>query len=116
MDQRTAAIVDDDPSVRRGLARLLRALDWDVSVYASAEEFLASDRGLRVAVMLIDVHLPGMNGVELMRRVASAGSPIRMVLMTAHGEQETFDLLRSAEGTVCLRKPFTKEAVLSAIV
>lgn len=116
MAHRTAAIVDDDPSVRRGLARLLRALDWEVMVYASAEEFLEADSGLSAAVILIDVHLPGMNGVELIHRLESEGVLTRMVLMTAHGEQETIELLRSAEGTVCLRKPFSKEAVLSAIV
>lgn len=113
---RKAAIVDDDPSVRRGLGRLLRTMDWETASYASAEEFLDDGLDRHYDVVLIDIRLPGMSGVDLLQRLREKGVSSELLLMTAHGEAETRDLLLRASGAVCLRKPFSKEDFLGAIV
>jgi FixJ family two-component response regulator len=109
------AVVDDDPSVRRGLKRLLQAQKWDVQTYASAEEFLERPPEVRPDFALVDIYLPGLSGIELLQRLASVGGGPAVILMTAHGENETADILRTASPTVCLRKPFTLQQLLDAM-
>jgi FixJ family two-component response regulator len=108
------AIVDDDPSIRRGLKRLLHAQHWKVQTFASAEEFLERAPGVAVDFALVDIYLPGLNGIELLRRLESAGGGPAVILMTAHGENETADVLLPVRGTLCLRKPFTLKQLLDA--
>jgi FixJ family two-component response regulator len=110
------AIVDDDESVRRGLERLLHAHLCTVSTYASAEEFLENVRRLDVDVALIDIYLPGLSGIELLKRLESEVGAPPVILMTAHGESETADALLDAGHTFCLRKPFTLEQLLDAML
>jgi FixJ family two-component response regulator len=110
------AIVDDDPSIRRGLKRLLQAQHWRVQTFASAEEFLERAPGVPVDFALIDIYLPGLNGIELLQRLESAGRGPAVILMTAHGENETADVLLAAGRTFCLRKPFTLQQLLEAMV
>jgi FixJ family two-component response regulator len=113
-DHLMVAIVDDDPSMRRGLKRLLETQQWEVHTYASAEEFLACTPGRKMDLALIDIYLPGLNGIELLNRLKSGGGGPAVILMTAHGESETADILRTAGGTFCLRKPFTLQQLLDA--
>jgi FixJ family two-component response regulator len=103
----SVAVVDDDESVRRGLRRLLEAHEWRVHTYTSAEEFLEDTMSLDVDIALIDIYLPGLNGIELLKRLQSDGAGLAVILMTAHGESETADALLAAGRTFCLRKPFT---------
>ena len=110
------AIVDDDPSVRRGLKRLLQSQHWEVQTYASAEEFLERVPRVKVDFALVDIYLPGLNGIELLQRLESDGEGPTIILMTAHGENETADVLLPARGTLCLRKPFTLKQLLDAMV
>jgi FixJ family two-component response regulator len=110
------AIVDDDESVRRGLTRLLKAHRCTVYAYGSAEDFLKDVRGLEVDVALIDIYLPGLSGLELLKRLETDGGAPPVILMTAHGESETADALRAAGRTFCLRKPFTLEQLLNAML
>jgi FixJ family two-component response regulator len=110
------AIVDDDPSIRRGLKRLLQSQEWEVCTYASGEEFLEHRSDPKVDVALVDIYLPGLSGIELLRRVESAGQGPPIILMTAHGEKETADILRAVGRTFCLRKPFTLQQLLDAML
>lgn len=103
-------IVDDDDDVRRAVRRLLLASGFDVSVYPSAEAFLAA--GQMLDCLVLDVHLGGMSGVELYRQLqASAGAPA-VVFVTAH-----FEMLHQIErmGAPCLPKPFDEQALVQAI-
>jgi FixJ family two-component response regulator len=109
------AIVDDDPSIRRGLKRLLQTQHWEVRTYASAEEFLERAPGLKVDVALVDIYLPGLSGIELLKRLERAGGAPPVILMTAHGENEIADVLRAAGRKFCLRKPFTLQQLLDAM-
>lgn len=112
----TVAVVDDDASIRRGLKRLLQTQQWEVRTYASAEEFLERPPELQVDIALVDIYLPGLNGVELLKRLESVGEGSNVILMTAHGENETIDILHAAGRKSCLRKPFTLQQLLDAVV
>lgn len=110
------AIVDDDESIRRGLKRLLQAHQCTVSTYSSAEEFLEDAQGREMDIALVDIYLPGLSGIELLKRLRAEGGRPPVVLMTAHGESETADVLLAAGRPTCLRKPFTLEQLLNAML
>lgn len=110
------AVVDDDDSIRRGLRRLLEARQWSVYAYASAEEFLEDASKLDFDFALVDIYLPGLSGIDLLKRLESDGTGPPVVLMTAHGEGETADILLAAGRHSCLRKPFTLAQLLDAML
>ena len=74
------AIVDDDPSVRRGLQRLIRSVGWKAETFASAQEFLARPRIEPPSCLVLDLQLPGLSGLDLQQRMAEArvGHPHRL--------------------------------------
>jgi DNA-binding response OmpR family regulator len=113
---RKVAIVDDDPSVRRGLSRLLSALRWEVVTFGSAEDFLHSLPSIQIDLAILDIHLPGMTGIDLALRLRELSFPAHVVLMTAQSDTETQEALTLVRSTACLRKPFTREQLLGAIV
>src|SRR6185436_745431 len=80
-------VVDDDPSVRRGLSRLLRSGGYAVETFGSASEFLESGRqGQCPACVVLDVQLPGLTGPELQEKLHAAGSNMAIVFISAHGD------------------------------
>ena len=107
-------VVDDDPSVRRGVARLLRTGGFEVQAFASAEEFLAAPGARPPACLVLDVQLPGLSGLELCERVRRHGAEVPIVFITAH-EEYLADAPRDLCHTVWLRKPFEAHALLSAV-
>jgi DNA-binding response OmpR family regulator len=109
------AIVDDDPSVLRALKRLLESQLWGVHTYTSAEEFL--DHGLehQVDLAIVDICLPGLSGIELLKRLECEGGGPSVIFMTAHSESETADVLSTAGRTSYLRKPFTLKELMDAV-
>jgi FixJ family two-component response regulator len=109
------SIVDDDPSVRRALHRLVEAACYTVETFASAEEFLDSMRWDRSACLILDVHLNGMNGLELKVRLAAMSSPIPVIFMTAHDDAETRERIDRSGAASYLVKPFGRVALLGAI-
>src|SRR5687767_4326537 len=83
----TVFVVDDDPSVRRGLTRLLRSGGYGIETFSNATEFLESGRqNQSPACVVLDVQMPGMTGMELQERLSAAGSGIAIVFMSAHGD------------------------------
>ncbi len=108
------AIVDDDPSIRRGLRRLLQTQCWEVCTYASAEEFLDRGQEPKIDLAFVDIYLPGLSGIELLKRMTSDSERPAVILMTAYGESETAEILHTAGPISCLRKPFTLQELLDA--
>jgi len=110
------SIVDDDVSVRRSTQRLLSSSSLRAEAFASAEEFLQSGLVDKTACLLLDVSMPGMNGLELQRRLAETDRQIPIIFLSARAsEEEERRALRS--GAVdFLRKPVSKETLLQAIV
>ena len=76
-------IVDDDDSIRKAVRRLMKSYGFAVEAFASAEEFLGSDRLAKTSCLILDIHMPGMNGLELQRRLVAAGSVVPIIFITA---------------------------------
>src|SRR5437667_9765848 len=109
------SIVDDDFSVRRSTRRLLRCCGLRVEVFSSAEEFLQSGRVAEAACLLLDVRMPGMDGLELQRRFGETHRPIPIVFLSARASEEEERRALRAGAAEFLRKPVSKEALLNAI-
>ena len=116
-DQPTVTIVDDDDSVRRALARLLSASGYSVRTFASAldllSEPLVTDPG--PGCLLLDVRMPGLNGLELQSILKGAGTETAVVFMTGHGDVQTGVKAMKSGAVDFLLKPFTDEELLDAV-
>jgi FixJ family two-component response regulator len=109
------SVVDDDDSVRESLQGLIRSVGFAVQVFASAEEFLGSDHLRDTHCLILDVRMPGMNGLELQRHLAATRCAIPVIFITAH-RNETARMQALKNGAVdYLCKPFSEEALLNAI-
>ena len=107
-------VVDDDASVRRSLARLLKVAGFDVETFGTAEEFL--ERNLpNPSCLIVDVHLPGMDGVELQHRIAETEGELPVVAISGLGEESTRQRSLEAGASAFLDKPFSDEELLDAI-
>jgi len=103
-------VVDDDPSVRKAISRLLRAAGYDVAVYGSAEQLLDQLLGQRgTGCILLDVVMPGLDGLAARKRLKTIGSSLPIVFMT--GSTEPIE----DGATDFLRKPVSKEELLDAV-
>lgn len=107
------AIVDDDASMRVGLDRLLQARGFDTEIFPSAEAFLAVT--CTADCLLLDIHLGGMGGFELRRRLTSAGASIPVIFMTAFDDDATREQARGLGCVAYLRKPFAGHLLMQAI-
>ena len=111
----TIYIVDDDPSIRRSLARLLGTLNMRVQTFESAEAFLAEVHETRGGCLVVDVQLLGMSGTELQRRMAGAYWMMPVIAMSgAHDPLLEMEAMRLGARSF-LRKPFDAKALLDAI-
>jgi len=114
-DVACVAVVDDDESLCRSLARLLRAAGIDSVAYSSAEGFLGDASRRRFDCLVLDIQLGGMSGVELAEKLADAGSSTPVVFVTAHDEPETRARALRAGCAAYLRKSDPGEALLEAL-
>jgi FixJ family two-component response regulator len=109
------AVVDDDPDMLKGVARLLNASGYEAQVFASAEAFLGHLAVREASCVIIDIHLGGMSGIELRRRLAASGSPMSVIFMTAVDDEA---IQQEAIDTGCvafLRKPFPASLLREAL-
>lgn len=109
------ALVDDDPSVRRALDRLLSSAGFSVRTFASGAELLESGFAAEADCLLVDVHLVGMSGFELVERLRERGVRATALFMTAHDSEKTRELAVAAGSLAYLRKPFDANALLDAL-
>ena len=109
------SIVDDDESIREAIQSLLRSVGFRVKTFASAEQFLQSDQIENTACLILDVRMPGMNGLELQRRLMATQCGIPIVFVTAHGDEEARSRALQEGAVEFLLKPFSEEALLNAI-
>jgi FixJ family two-component response regulator len=109
------SIVDDDPSVREALGRLVESVGYDVETFASAWEFLDSSPPGRADCLVLDIHLEGMSGFELQERLAATRAALPIILITAHDDAGTRERSRQAGGPAPLYKPIEEQALLDAI-
>ena len=108
-------IVDDDRSVRTALARLLHGAGYDVRSYASATEFLVAERGAEPGCVVLDVGLPGMDGVELQAALAKEADAPPIVFLTGRGDIDMSVRAMKAGAVDFLTKPVKRDALLAAV-
>ncbi len=107
-------IVDDDLSVLGALRRLLRAAGFEVRTFDRPSALLSAEIPARNACLLLDIHLPEMNGVELKERLEASGYRLPVIMITGHNEPQTLRLLGADSATV-LFKPFDEGSLMEAI-
>jgi FixJ family two-component response regulator len=108
-------VVDDDVSVRESLELLLRHEGWQVETFESAPEFLNRPRALAPSCLILDVSMPGLNGLELQKRVAAERQDMPIIFITGHGNIPITVQAMKAGAVEFMTKPFSDEALLSAI-
>jgi FixJ family two-component response regulator len=108
-------VVDDDISVRDSLELLIRSAGWEPEIFESAQEFLSRPRAVVPSCLILDLTLPGLNGLELQKRVAVDRSDMPIIFITGHGDVPTTVQAMKAGAVEFLTKPFSDDALLSAI-
>ncbi len=109
------AVVDDDASVRRALTRLLQSAGLRVLTCASATEFLATGISSKPDCVILDIHLGGMSGLELLSRLRESGHNLPILIITAHDDAQTREAAAQAGCTAYLRKPLDAETLLDEV-
>jgi two-component system, LuxR family, response regulator FixJ len=108
-------VVDDDRSVRIGLANLLESDDYTVEIFASAAEYLAKSPHLGPACLVLDVRMPGLDGLALQRQLVERGRMEQIVFITGHGDIPMGIQAMKRGAIDFLPKPFEDEALLNAV-
>jgi FixJ family two-component response regulator len=113
------ALVDDDESVRGALSRLLRVVGMKVSAYASGREFLESVCSSANEVpdcVVLDMRMPAMSGIQVQQHLAKCRPDMPIVFITAHEDAAAVQTALEAGASACLKKPFSEQELLSAIL
>lgn len=108
-------VVDDDISVRESLELLISAAGWLPETFESAQEFLSRQRVVVPSCLVLDVTLPGLNGLDLQKRVAADRTDMPIIFITGHGDIPITVQAMKAGAVEFLTKPFSDDALLSAI-
>jgi FixJ family two-component response regulator len=109
------AVIDDDESFRVALVDSLSSFGYEADGYACAEEYLRAIGGRPFDCLVADIHMPGMSGLELMHRLATQGSTIPIVLITARSDTN-LEAKAAIAGAACLlRKPFEINDLIECI-
>ena len=111
----TIFVVDDDDFVRDASRALLKSAGFKVEVFESAKAFLNSDYHQKEGLLVLDVRMPGMSGLELQRQLAESGVAIPIVFITAHEDNQAHAKAMSAGAIAFLQKPFEDRTLLDAI-
>jgi len=115
MSEATVFIIDDDPSARRGLTRLVSAAGMNVESFASAGDFLASGRCGGPGCIVLDVRMPGMSGPQLQAELGKAEYCMPIIFLSAHGDIPTTAEAMKRGAVDFLTKPVDREDLLEAI-
>ncbi len=108
-------VVDDDVSVRESLELLIQNEGWQAETFASAQEFLHYPRAAHPSCLILDVSLPGLNGLDLQQRLAAERTDMPIIFITGHGDIPMTVRAMKAGAVEVLAKPFDDEVLLNAI-
>jgi FixJ family two-component response regulator len=108
-------VVDDDASVRRSLARLLKVHGYQPQVFASAQDFLRHEGGYGPGCLVLDLQLPGLSGLDLQAELAAAGRTIPIVFITGHGDIPSSVRAMKAGAVDFLPKPVQARVLLDVV-
>ena len=108
-------VVDDDEAVRDSMRALLESYGIEVQAYASAREFLVAGPAQRRGCVLVDLHMPGMGGLELLEALKAQGSRIPVIAITGRSDSMLKERATRAGAVTLLEKPVSDEALLSTL-
>jgi FixJ family two-component response regulator len=111
----TVFVVDDEDSVRKALARLIRSAGMTPRTFPTAEAFLAENHMVAESCLVLDVRLPGLNGLQLQEALNRKGYPISIIFITGHGDVPMTVRAMKAGAVDFLQKPFAGRELLDAI-
>lgn len=111
----TVLVIDDDVSVLKAIARLIRSAGYEVRTFSRPSALLADDLPTANACMVVDVNLPEMNGVDLCDALARGGRGLPVIFITGRGDQATQALMERVSSVAVLFKPFDDGLLLPAI-
>jgi FixJ family two-component response regulator len=112
------AIVDDDESVCRAIKRLVRSLGMEADTFTSAEEFMElveSAQWIRIDCVVLDVQMPGLNGLQVQERLIRDGKQFPIVFITAHDEAGVRERALAAGAVAFLSKPFNDDLLAKTL-
>ncbi|HVR96422.1 MAG TPA: response regulator [Thermoanaerobaculia bacterium] len=109
------AIVDDEEPVRKALRRLFLSAGIDAVTFASGDEFLASMSTRRPDCAVLDLHLPGLSGLDVQERIAEAGIHLPTVIITGHDQAGVAERALAAGASTYLSKPLDDKVLLAAV-
>jgi FixJ family two-component response regulator len=109
------SIVDDDECARKAIERIVRSLGYVVMTYASAEDFLGSNRVNDTSCLITDVHLPGLSGVELYRRLLDNGLAAPTIFVSGLADETTRTEALAAGAVGFLSKPFSQKSLVDCV-
>ena len=114
-DTSTVFVVDDDPSIRASIQGLLKSASLRSESFGTAEEFLRNKRPEGPSCLVLDVNLPGINGLDFQRQLADAGIQIPIIFVTGHGDIPMTVKAMKSGAVEFLTKPFEDQDLLNAI-
>ena len=109
------AIVDDDPSFLRATGGFIQSLGYDVAAFSSGEEFLASSRLDETACLICDLHMPGLSGIELQKRLGVLGYAFPIIFITAFAEAKARGEALASGALGFFDKPFREQELISCL-
>jgi len=115
MTERTVHLVDDDDAIRRSAGFLLKTSGYLVVPYASGDAFLAVAKSVASGCVLLDIRMPGMDGLEVQQAMNDRGIALPVVMLTGHGDVTLAVRAMKAGAVDFLEKPFEKAALLTAV-
>jgi len=108
-------VVDDDAFVRKAIRRLLLSLNIPVQMFASAEQFLALAKSGTRGCLILDLHLPGISGLQLQRQLVTQQWTLPVVVVTAHDDDAARDAALGMGAVAFIRKPFDRVQFLDIV-
>lgn len=108
-------MVDDDASMRRAVRNLLTSLGFDVQTFVSAEELLQSGKLEQIRVLILDLKLDGMSGLDLLARLRAMGALVKVIMLTAHGATMAERRAMELGAFAFVKKPFQPDALLNLV-
>ena len=115
MRQQVVAVVDDDAGMLKSIERLLKAYKFEPAVFTSAEAFLEGPAAGAASCLVLDIHLGGMSGIDLRRRLSAAGSRLPVIFISAVDDEIVHEEAIESGCVAYLRKPFLAHLLIGAI-
>jgi FixJ family two-component response regulator len=115
MNSTLVFVIDDDPSIRKGLGRMLRLADYETEVFESASEFLARPRHPGPCCVIVDVQMPGLNGLKFQETLVQRRREEQLIFITGHGDIPMCARVMKAGAVDFLPKPFKPRELLKCV-